>query len=568
MKTKFWNAYKEDVKIGELLIKSEFQRKGKLRYLGGSETMLMIYKDPQFKKPKKYTMIDFDLKFEMVRTAPKMKPGCQVIKLSGSARADQVKSENIEKLGEPTGLWIFRDEDHRYELVAHSLILTQWRWFLGKRINQYGFHHLFKVFKRIGKGNFASVYLAERVEDGQQMAIKAFSKSVAYAEENGKEGLMNEIKLMRQLDHPNIIKLHEVHETSNSLYVCLELLEGGQLYEQLKKKVIFSNKEILTIIKGLLEGLKHIHSKDIMHRDIKLENILFKKPNQIESVCLADFGLATYVHEEVYLYCRCGTPGFVAPEVINIKDLTTKYDKVCDIYSLGLVFHLLLTGKPAFTGRSYTTIVNQNKEAKIQWKSSAFDIIPKAALNLLKRMLEADPKLRITAEEALQHNYFNPYHIPNIAQFEDDNIDIDDSCQLDQRLQKINDLNNKFDMMRINQLTNSPIRSPNIKATQTQAMKEQMKESVQLQEQMIMHTPVITGRVESIDDSPGEGTKQQQKIKEGLSKHKRQESLNFLQKYKQQQQQQLVNEEDSLHQQDDCREPAIQQVKQSLSKNL
>jgi len=82
--------------------------------------------------------------------------------------------------------------------------------------------------------------------------------------------------------------------------------------------VIFSNKEILTIIKGLLEGtnryilgLKHIHSKDIMHRDIKLENILFKKPNQIESVCLADFGLATYVHEEVYLYCRCGTPGYM-----------------------------------------------------------------------------------------------------------------------------------------------------------------------------------------------------------------------------------------------------------------
>lgn len=64
------------------------------------------------------------------------------------------------------------------------------------------------------------------------------------------------------------------------------------------------------------------------------------------------------MNEAVFLYCRCGTPGFVAPEVINIKDLNTKYDKVCDIYSLGLVFHLLLTGKPAFSGRSYTTIVN------------------------------------------------------------------------------------------------------------------------------------------------------------------------------------------------------------------
>lgn len=81
-------------------------------------------KDPQFKKPKKYTVIDFDLKFEMVRRAPKMKQGCQVIKLSGNARVDQIKSENIEKLGEATELWIFRDEDHRYELTSDSEILT------------------------------------------------------------------------------------------------------------------------------------------------------------------------------------------------------------------------------------------------------------------------------------------------------------------------------------------------------------------------------------------------------------------------------------------------------------
>lgn len=94
-----------------------------------------------------------------------------------------------------------------------------------------------------------------------------------------------------------------------------------------------------------------------MHRDLKLENILFKKPKKMESVVIADFGLATYVNEPVYLYCRCGTPGFVAPEVINIKDMKSKYSSICDIYSLGLVFYLLLTGKSAFNGKSYSTVV-------------------------------------------------------------------------------------------------------------------------------------------------------------------------------------------------------------------
>ncbi|CAD8174342.1 unnamed protein product [Paramecium pentaurelia] len=555
MKKQLWNPYTNDINIGVHLIKSEFLREGKSRYLVGTDNLLIIFEDPHYKQPLEYTTINFDLKFEIVRTAPKMKPGFPLVKLPNAKSEDQVQIENVEKLGDPIKLRLFKDEQDKYELIAHQLIITQWRWFLGKRINQYGFHHLFKVFKKIGKGNFASVYLAERVEDGQQMAIKAFSKSIAYAEENGKEGLINEIKLMRQVDHPNIIKLYEVNETANSLYICLELLEGGQLYEQLKKKVIFTNKEIQTIIKGLLEGLKHIHSKDIMHRDIKLENILFKKQNAIDTVCLADFGLATYVHEKIYLYSRCGTPGFVAPEVLNIKDLSTKYDKVCDIYSLGLVFHLLLTGKSVFPGRSYTTIVNLNKEAKIQWNSSIFELIPKPAFDLLRRMLETDPKQRISAQEALKHEYFNAFNVSNLGQFDDENMDIDDSCKLDQQLQKINDLHHNIDMMRINQLTTSPIKSPNIRATLTSSMKEQMKERIQLQEQIIMKTPIITGRVYSIDDSPLQQKEFQRNIK--------QESLNFLQSYSKQQQQQ---QED--YQQEEFRINGIGQIKSNLSKNL
>lgn len=90
-----------------------------------------------------------------------------------------------------------------------------------------------------------------------------------------------------------------------------------------------------------------------MHRDLKLENILFRD-KKLESLVIGDFGLSTYVHEKVYLYCRCGTPGYVAPEVINIKDLKSTYSSVCDIYSVGLIFYLLLTNKHAFDAKSYS----------------------------------------------------------------------------------------------------------------------------------------------------------------------------------------------------------------------
>lgn len=109
------------------------------------------------------------------------------------------------------------------------------------------------------------------------MAIKAFSKS-AYEEENGKEALINEINIMRKLDHQSIIKLYEVYETQNSVYMGLELVQGGSLYEYFQKKVIFQNKEIQTLMYMLLQGLHHLHSRNIMHRDIKLENLLFKEP--------------------------------------------------------------------------------------------------------------------------------------------------------------------------------------------------------------------------------------------------------------------------------------------------
>lgn len=105
------------------------------------------------------------------------------------------------------------------------------------------------------------------------------------------------------------------------------------------------------MVKCILSGLKEMHSKNIMHRDLKPENILLRSKDTYDCV-IADFGLAEFADAEEYLFVRCGTPGYVAPEVINIRDMKTKYQPTCDIFSLGLIFHLLLFGRSVFKGKT------------------------------------------------------------------------------------------------------------------------------------------------------------------------------------------------------------------------
>jgi serine/threonine protein kinase len=148
--------------------------------------------------------------------------------------------------------------------------------------------------KELGRGNFASVYLVSSNLDGKQYAIKAFSKEATYSEENGKESLINEITIMRKLHHKNLMKIFGVYESLNSIYVCVELLAGGQLYDKIKTKYRFTSHEIRSIMRSILSGLEALHSLNIMHRDLKPENILFRSresKDDIECV-IADFGLA------------------------------------------------------------------------------------------------------------------------------------------------------------------------------------------------------------------------------------------------------------------------------------
>jgi len=155
--------------------------------------------------------------------------------------------------------------------------------------------------------------------------------------------MINEIEIMRVLDHDNIIKLYEVYETEKSIYLVLDLIQGKSLQDTLKKstfKAEYSDVRVFNIIRSILDALAYLASKGLMHRDLKPDNILLERGDKVKIV---DFGLATFINVNEYIFKKCGTPGYIAPEVFKYdqKDPATAYDDRCDVFSAGCIFHYL-----------------------------------------------------------------------------------------------------------------------------------------------------------------------------------------------------------------------------------
>lgn len=156
------------------------------------------------------------------------------------------------------------------------------------------------------------------------------------------------------------MSLEEVHESKNSIYLVLELLEGGELLNYISSNNNLTIKDYSKVMKCILEALAYMADKKIMHRDLKPDNMILKQKNKLEFCVLklVDFGLATVYDIPEYLFKRCGTPGFVAPEVINApSNENIHYTPKCDVFSAGVIFYILLTEKSPFDGNSFKEIL-------------------------------------------------------------------------------------------------------------------------------------------------------------------------------------------------------------------
>lgn len=155
--------------------------------------------------------------------------------------------------------------------------------------------------------------------------------------------MLNEIDITRPLDHENVIKLYEVYETEKSIYLVLELVQGRSLQEMLKKQSFKEESQhikIVNITRSILDSLAYLASQGVMHRDLKPDNILIDKN---EKPKIVDFGLATFIEVSDYIFKKCGTPGYIAPEVFKYdpKSSATAYDGRCDVFSIGCILYYM-----------------------------------------------------------------------------------------------------------------------------------------------------------------------------------------------------------------------------------
>ncbi|XP_066207760.1 serine/threonine-protein kinase DCLK3 [Saccopteryx leptura] len=260
-----------------------------------------------------------------------------------------------------------------------------------------GVEKQYETGRVLGDGNFAVVKECRHRETGQAFAMKIVDKSKL----KGKEDMVDsEIFIIQSLSHPNIVKLHEVYETDAEIYLIMEYVAGGDLFDAILENVKFPERTAARLFTDLCQALVHMHDKNIVHRDLKPENLLVQRnEDKSTTLKLADFGLAKHVVRPVFTVC--GTPTYVAPEILSEKG----YGLEADMWAAGVILYILLCGFPPFRSpeRDQDELFNIIQQGHFEFLAPYWDNISDAAKDLVSRLLVVDPKKRYTAHQVLKH---------------------------------------------------------------------------------------------------------------------------------------------------------------------
>lgn len=262
----------------------------------------------------------------------------------------------------------------------------------------------YKIKTKLGDGAYGTVYLAENLITKTIVAMKKIDKS--NEDHLTDSEIRDEIEILKKLDHPNIMKILEFYNTEKAYYLITEYCENGELYSQISKT--FSETQLAVIFYQLFSGLSYLHENNVVHRDLKLENIMItnieecdKTKEELFSIKIIDFGTAKIFHQNRTEKTIVGSSYYIAPEV-----LSQKYNEKCDTWSAGVILYMLLVGKPPFDGETDEEVIEKVRQGKMDKLPSRYKNASKEVKNLINCLIQYDSTKRLSAFEALHHDWF------------------------------------------------------------------------------------------------------------------------------------------------------------------
>ncbi|XP_068110316.1 MAP/microtubule affinity-regulating kinase 3 isoform X1 [Hyperolius riggenbachi] len=278
----------------------------------------------------------------------------------------------------------------------------------------------YRLLKTIGKGNFAKVKLARHILTGREVAIKIIDKT--QLNPTSLQKLFREVRIMKILNHPNIVKLFEVIETEKTLYLIMEYASGGEVFDYLVAHGRMKEKEARAKFRQIVSAVQYCHQKHIVHRDLKAENLLLDADMNIK---IADFGFSNEFTVGSKLDTFCGSPPYAAPELFQGK----KYDgPEVDVWSLGVILYTLVSGSLPFDGQN----LKELRERVLRGKYRIPFYMSTDCENLLKRFLVLNPTKRGTLEQIMKDRWINAGHEEDeLKPFVEPELDIADQKRID-----------------------------------------------------------------------------------------------------------------------------------------
>lgn len=259
----------------------------------------------------------------------------------------------------------------------------------------------YRMGHMLGEGAFAQVVIGEDAEQNDKVAIKIINKDSYDVREM--QFIMREVKIMMAIAHDNIVNTYDIFDSRKKLYLVIEYMEGGELFDIIADQGHLSEQRASQVVREIIKGVDYLHEVGVVHCDIKPENILCKSRSWPLQIKLCDFGLANFYdkYNNSTMTAMIGTPGYVAPEVVQRKP----YGPPVDMWACGVVLYVMLSGRMPFYGKDDVQCLRMTANGDYSFPDREWRNVSEDAKSLVRALLQIRPELRLTAKAALQHKW-------------------------------------------------------------------------------------------------------------------------------------------------------------------